>query len=87
MMASTCCGRKEEPAILISRFLLRMRRMYVARIRLDFHGEWMESTERNLIMRVLTNCHMKLTQSTAIDQSVLTFDRCRPHSVTFSYYK
>ena len=30
-------GRKEEPAILISRLLLRMCRMYVASIRLDFH--------------------------------------------------
>ena len=29
------CGRQEEPAILISRLLLRMRRMYVASIRLD----------------------------------------------------
>ena len=31
------CGRQEEPAILISRLLLHMRRMYVASIRLDFH--------------------------------------------------
>ena len=31
------CGRQEEPAILISRLLLRMRRMYVASIRLDFN--------------------------------------------------
>ena len=30
-------GRQEEPAILISRLLLRMRRMYVASIRLDFY--------------------------------------------------
>ena len=29
--------RQEEPAILISRLLSRMRRMYVASIRLDFH--------------------------------------------------
>ena len=28
-------GRQEEPAILIFRLLLRMRRMYVASIRLD----------------------------------------------------
>ena len=34
------CGRQEEPAILISRLLLRTRRMYVASIRLDFHY-WM----------------------------------------------
>ena len=32
-------GRQEEPAIQISRLLLRMRRMYVASIRLDFHEE------------------------------------------------
>ena len=31
------CGRQEEPAILISRLFLRMRRMYVASICLDFH--------------------------------------------------
>jgi len=31
------CERQEEPAILISRLLFRMRRMYVANIRLDFH--------------------------------------------------
>ena len=68
MMASSCCGRQEEPAILISRLLLRMRHIYVASIRLDFHREWMECTERNLITRVLTNCHMKLTQSTVIEQ-------------------
>ena len=30
-------GRQEEPAILICRLLLCMRRMYVASIRLDFH--------------------------------------------------
>ena len=33
----TNCGRKEEPTILISRLLLRMRHMYVTSIRLDFH--------------------------------------------------
>ena len=33
----TNCGRKEEPTILISRLLLRMRRMYVTRVPLDFH--------------------------------------------------
>ena len=46
-------GRQEEPAILVSRLLLRTRRMYVASIRL----EWMKcSTERNLITRVSTFC-------------------------------
>ena len=32
-----CCGRQEEPAILISRLVLRMRRTYVVSICLDFH--------------------------------------------------
>ena len=31
------CRRQEEPAILISRLLLRMRLLYVSSIRLDFH--------------------------------------------------
>ena len=31
------CGWQEEPAILISRLLSRMRRMHAASIRLDFH--------------------------------------------------
>ena len=31
------CRQQEEPAILISRLLLRMRRMYEASICLDFH--------------------------------------------------
>ena len=30
-------GDKEKPAILISSLLLRMRRMYAASIRFDFH--------------------------------------------------
>ena len=31
------CGRQEEPVTLISRLLLRMRRMYVASIHFDFY--------------------------------------------------
>ena len=34
---SVYCEQQEEPLILISRLLLRMRRMYVAGIRLNFH--------------------------------------------------
>ena len=33
----TYCGRQEEPPILISGLLLRMRHMYVASTYLDFH--------------------------------------------------
>ena len=32
-------GQQEEPTILISRLLLRMRHLYVVRIHLDFHYE------------------------------------------------
>ena len=35
MITTSYCERQEEPAILNSRLLLRMRRMYVASIRLD----------------------------------------------------
>ena len=37
LATSRYCGRQEERAILIFRLLLRMRLMYVASIRLDFH--------------------------------------------------
>ena len=50
------CGRQEEPALLISRLLLR-KPAFV----------W-TSTERNLITRVLTICQVKLMQSTALEQ-------------------
>ena len=44
-------------AFLISRLLLRVRRMYVASIRLDYLLECMECTERTLITRVWTFYH------------------------------
>ena len=56
----TCCGRQEEPAILISSLLLRMRLMYVASIasiRLDFHEGCVECTECTLIKRVWSLYH------------------------------
>ena len=76
------CGRQEELAILIFRFLVRMRRMYVASIRTSTKNEWnarnavwsrasRPSAPRNLITRVLTICHVKLTQSTAMEQKRL----------------
>ena len=37
LLEITICGRQEEHAILISRLVLRMRRLYVASLRLDFH--------------------------------------------------
>ena len=45
-------GQQEEPAIVISRLLLLMRHMYVDSICLDFHFEWIECTEHNLITRL-----------------------------------
>ena len=62
------CGQQEEATILISGLLLRMCHMYVASISLDFRYEWMECTEHNLITRVLTFYHVKLAQSTALEQ-------------------
>ena len=36
-------------------------------------------------MRVLTICHVKLRQSTALEEKGLTFGRCHAHSITFGY--
>ena len=83
----TNSGRQEEPVILISRLLLRMRRPYVASIGLDFplRMKSMECTERSLITRVsnlspcnldtrvLTICHVKLSQSTALELKAFEF--------------
>ena len=64
------CTWPEEPTILISRLLLHMRRMYIARTCLDFHlNEWnaqnalwscalRPSVTHNLVTCVLTICHM-----------------------------
>ena len=81
------CGRQEEPTILISRLLLRMRRMYVASIRLDFHQEWMECTERNLITPVLNICHCETyTKHSVRAKAFWPSIVCRPHSLTFGCY-
>jgi len=55
-----------------------MRRVYVASIRLDFHYECMECTERTLITRVLTICHVKLAQSSALEQKRFNFRSLSP---------
>ena len=73
--------RQEEPTILISRLLLRIRRMNVASIHLDFtKKEWNAQntiSSGTLILdhlslviwsRVSTICHVKVTQSTAMEQ-------------------
>ena len=51
------------------------------------HNPWKRavgpSITCNLIARVLITYHVKHTQSTAFEKKRLTFDRCRPHFVTF----
>ena len=87
-------GRQAEPAIQISRLLLRMRRMYVASIRLDFHEEWTQFDHARLDFPSLViwsrvfwpSVTWNLRKAQRWNKSVLTFDRCRPHSVTFGYY-
>ena len=69
--------RQEEPAILIFRLLSRMRRMYVASIRLDFHYECMECAERTLITRVWTFYH-SLSDHACFDH--LSRETCPKHS-------
>ena len=79
------CGWREEPTVLISRLLLRMRHVCVASICFDFHKEWMQCTQRiwsrefgssitrNLITRFLTICHVKLPQSTTLEQKRIAY--------------
>ena len=51
---TSSCGRQEGPAILISRLLLRMRRMYADSIPLTTNGMHI----MKLITRVWTICHL-----------------------------
>ena len=79
------CWWREEPAILIFRLLVRMRYVCVVSICFDFHKEWMQCTQRiwsrefgssitrNLITRVLTICHVKLPQSTTLEQKRIAY--------------
>ena len=64
------CGRQEAPALVIFRLLLRVRRMYIASIRLD--ARWSRSfgppITSNLIKRILTSCHVKHAQGTTMEQ-------------------
>ena len=65
-------------AILISWLLLRMRDMYVASIRLDFHWERVEYTKRNLITRV-SNVYSSLSDHACFDR--LTPETYAKHSI------
>ena len=75
------CGRQGKPAILIFSLLLRMHRTYVmpALVGLPLRMNGMQRTlmcsrafgtsiSRNLITRVLTIYHVKLTRSTVFAQ-------------------
>ena len=88
-------------AILISRLVLRMRRMYVASIRLHFHEEsrmsemhrtQFDHVRLGLLSLVIWSLLFWLFLTRDLhkaqwwSKSVLTFDRCRPHFVTFGYY-
>ena len=69
MITTSYCGRQEEPAILISRLDLTKNE------RNTQNAIWSRvdrpSTPRTLITNVLTICHVKLTQSTALEQKRL----------------
>ena len=78
------CGRQEESAILISRLLLRMRRMNVASIRLTpTKNEW------NLITRVWTfyySCFDNLSRETyakhIVGPSIVVARKPQPSVIT-----
>ena len=89
-------GRQEEPSILISRLLIRMRRMYVASIRFglplrmngmyrtQFEQECLDLLPLAIWSRVFwPSATLKLKQRTALEQKRLTFNLCDPHFLTF----
>ena len=53
LLEITICGRQEEHAILISRLVLRMRRLYVATLRLDFHQAVCITTHKGSWVKLL----------------------------------
>ena len=92
------CRRQEEPAILISRLLLRMRRMRLYTfVWTSTKNEW---NAQNAIWSLALNypslaiwshtfwpsITLNLCKPQRLSKSVLTFDRFRSYSVTFGYY-
>ena len=61
-------GRQNQPAILTSRMLLRIRRMYVASIQVWTSTKTWNAHNAIFIMRVLTICHVKHTQRKALEK-------------------
>ena len=87
------CRRQEEPAILILRLLLCMlhvcsRQSFGLPLRMNrmHRMQFDHSFTHNLIRLVFIICHVKLMQSAVMEKSVLTFDHCHLHSVSFAYY-
>ena len=90
-----CCGRQEEPSILISRLLLRTHRMYVCSqlsFGLPLRMNGMHRTQFNHVrLDLLSLVSLSLVFWPSVkwnvrkaqrwSKSVLVFDRCRPHSV------
>ena len=93
-------GQQEEPAILISRLLLRTRRMPVCSrhlFRLPLRMNGMNRTQfdharLDLLSLVIWSRVFWLSRTWSLrraqrwNKSVLIFDRCPPHSVNFGYY-
>ena len=74
--------------------LIRIWGFYKTRIYLDFHQEWMECMEHNLITPIGTSYHLisdcvhfEFCWAQCWIKNILTFTLSRPHSLTFiSYY-
>ena len=91
-----CCGRQEEPAILMSRLLLSTHHMYVVSFRFELPLR-MNGMHRTHFDHVRLDLQSLVILSRVFWPSVTwnvrkpqrwskTFDRYRPHSVTFGYY-
>ena len=90
------CGQQEEPAILIFRLLLHMHRIYVASVNLfglrlrmnGMHRMQFDHLCLDFLSLIIWSCMFwpsimwMLHEAQHWSKSVLTVDRCRPHSVT-----
>ena len=93
LIAKHNCGQQEEPATLFSRLLLRMPGTYKAAslVWTSTKNEWNAQdaicTRSRVFWPSITwTLHKARCWCKEGCKSVLTFDRCRPHSVTFGYY-
>ena len=93
LIAKHNCGQQEEPATLFSRLLLRMPGTYKAAslVWTSTKNEWNAQdaicTRSRVFWPSITwTLHKARCWCKEGCKSVLTFDRCRSHSVTFGYY-